>query len=1016
MAETPLRVLMVEDGTAEASLLRELRLAGFVPEAVRAETEAEFRAGLAAAPDVVLCDHELPRFGALRALALLREAGSAVPLLVVSGPVGEEAAVDAVKQGAADFVRKDRLGRLGPAVREAISWRKRQEQESRLQQALRDREAQHRAQAESIPQIVWTATPDGSIDYVNQRGLDYSGSTLEALAGPGWLEKIHPDDRAHTMAQWGEVLRSGEPHDMEFRLLRSDGEYRWHITRQAPVRDAGGAVLRWFGTCTDVHGQKRDEAALRDSEERFRRMADASPVFIWIAGVDRRFAWINRSWLEFTGRSLEDAVERGWDGSVHPGDRAAALGAFRLAFEVRARYRVEYRLRRNDGEYRWVIDTGVPTFGAADEFTGYVGSAQDITERRQAEEELRRANELLSAVTDNATDAIFVKDRRGRYLLFNPAAARFVQRPASQVLGRDDAALFDADSARAVMERDQAVMAAGRSDTAEETLTAAGVTRVYQATKAPYRNAAGKVVGIIGISRDVTDRKRAEEALLLRDRAIQSISEGILITDPNLPDNPVVYVNRGFERLTGYSAGDVLGRNCRFLQGPDTDPVEIARMRDAVRSRSSCSLELRNYRKDGTPFWNALRFDPIFDSTGRATHFVGVQSDVTERRALEQQYQQSQKMEAFGQLAGGVAHYFNNLLTVINGFGEILMAEIPADDARRGPVTEIVKAGERAAALTAQLLAFSRRTIVEPRILDLNQIVDNLGEMLRRLIGADVVFATLLSPRLGRVKLDAGQVEQVVMNLAVNARDAMPRGGRLTIETRDVELSPEEAAQRPGSSPGRHVLLVVSDTGDGMDDAVISRIFEPFFTTKPAGKGTGLGLATVYGIVKAAGGHLRVHSEVGRGSVFEVLLPVALDAPVVHAAPSSPAAPRGAETLLLVEDEAAIRKLARIALAGQGYHVLEADGGAAALAAARSHPGAIDLLVTDVVMPGMGGRELADAFRAVRPETPVLYMSGHTDDELVRRGVTNATDAFLQKPYTLLALARKVRDVLDAAK
>ncbi len=369
----------------------------------------------------------------------------------------------------------------------------------------------------------------------------------------------------------------------------------------------------------------------------------------------------------------------------------------------------------------------------------------------------------------------------------------------------------------------------------------------------------------------------------------------------------------------------------------------------------------------------------------------------------EEQLRQAQKMEAVGRLAGGVAHDFNNLLTIINGYGEIVLAGLPEGNPVRGLVAQMKQAGDRAASLTRQLLAFSRQQVIVPQILDLNGVVTDAAKLLRRLIGEDIELTTALDPALGRVKADPGQVEQVLMNLAVNARDAMPAGGTLTVETANVE--------RDG---GRYVLLRVADTGCGMDAATKARVFEPFFTTKGPGKGTGLGLSVVHGVVQQAGGRIEVDSEPGRGTTFRVYLPLEENAvPRQKPAAVPVSSPGGTETLLLVEDEEAVRGLTRMTLEAGGYRVLEASHGAEALRLAERHAEPIHLLVTDVVMPGMSGRELADRLTASRPGLRVLYLSGYTDDAVVRNGVLEAGVAFLQKPFGVDALARKVREVLD---
>jgi signal transduction histidine kinase len=388
--------------------------------------------------------------------------------------------------------------------------------------------------------------------------------------------------------------------------------------------------------------------------------------------------------------------------------------------------------------------------------------------------------------------------------------------------------------------------------------------------------------------------------------------------------------------------------------------------------------------------------------------------EMSQTEALQEQVRQAQKMEAIGTLAGGVAHDFNNLLTVITGYVDVLLQGSMPEDTARGFIEEIGQAAARAASLTRQLLAFSRQQMLEPKILDLNAIVRNTDSMLRRLIGEDVSVTLALAPDLGLVKADPGQLEQVIMNLAVNSRDAMPRGGRLTIETANVELDASYAQSHLAVRPGRYVLLAISDTGCGMDAATRARIFEPFFTTKAQGKGSGLGLATVFGIVKQSEGQIWVYSEPGQGSTFKIYLPRADESAAVPVAPSRRNAPPGTETILLVEDDANVRAVTELALQMGGYRVLSAGEGRDAIRLAEEHPGPIHLLMSDVVMPGMGGRAVAEAVRALRPDIRVLYLSGYTDDAVVRHGILHEEVAFLQKPYTLVALATKVREVLSA--
>ena len=525
---------------------------------------------------------------------------------------------------------------------------------------------------------------------------------------------------------------------------------------------------------------------------------------------------------------------------------------------------------------------------------------------------------------------------------------------------------------------------------------------------------------LVAQARALLRARRAEESLrrahARQEAILRGVADGIALLGPG---GRLTYANDALARMLGSPSAEALlaaaGDPLAALGPADEagNPIPPHRLPGAAVLAGAPEAEaLVQWRgRDGGRRAALVRATPIRDEGGRLRCAVCILHDVTERKRLEEQFLQAQKMEAVGRLAGGVAHDFNNLLTVINGFGEMLLAALPPELPARAYAEEVARAGERAAGLTRQLLAFSRQQVIQPRPLDLNAVVSGSEALLRRLIGEDVELAATLAEGLPPVLADPGQLEQVLMNLAVNARDAMPRGGRLTIETRPAELGEEQVRANPGVRPGPYVLLAVSDTGCGMDEATRARAFEPFFTTKGPGKGTGLGLATVYGIVRAAGGHAAIASEPGRGTTFEIYLPPAAGEARAAAAVAGEA-PGGTETVLLVEDDAAVRALAKRALERRGYDVLEAGGGGAALAVSAG-AGAIHLLVTDVVMPGMGGRELAGRLRGLRPGLRVLYMSGYTDDALVRHGVLAGEAAFLQKPFTPESLARKVREVLD---
>jgi PAS domain S-box-containing protein len=532
-----------------------------------------------------------------------------------------------------------------------------------------------------------------------------------------------------------------------------------------------------------------------------------------------------------------------------------------------------------------------------------------------------------------------------------------------------------------------------------------------------HRNAAGDLAFLSTISRDISDRRRVEAALResearfrLLARALESTNEMVSVTDL---DDRFTFVNRAFLDTYGYTADEVIGRTPEILQVPGTPQALFEEIARKTRE-GSWQGELRNRRRDGTELLISLNTSLIRDPEGDVIGLLGVARDITERRSLEEQLRQSQKMEAIGKLAGGIAHDFNNLLTAILGYSSLLGESLTAEDARRHEVDQIQQAAERAARLTRQLLAFSRKQIMAPRVLRLGDVVSGLIPMLHRLLGETIDLKAILGDH-GSIKADIGQLEQVLVNLAVNARDAMPAGGHLTIETSDVELDETYARQHAAVEPGAHVVLVVSDTGHGMDAATQQRLFEPFFTTRPIGQGTGLGLATVHGIVAQSGGHVAVYSEVGFGATFKVYLPRTDAAPeTVAASPAGPDAGRGNEIILLVEDEEIVRQFAHKVLVRNGYTVHAMGTPARAIEFAKSHRDRIDVILSDVVLPHMSGRALVNELQQHHPESRVLYMSGYTDSAIVHHGVLEPGMWFLQKPFSGDALLRKLRELLDA--
>jgi PAS domain S-box-containing protein len=515
---------------------------------------------------------------------------------------------------------------------------------------------------------------------------------------------------------------------------------------------------------------------------------------------------------------------------------------------------------------------------------------------------------------------------------------------------------------------------------------------------------------------DMTERKRAERNLRASDERFRQIAENIkeafLVVE--LDGYRPLYLSRMWEEIWGRPLEEAYRNPIAWVEAihPD-DAAVVQEARQAIETGEPIARSFRVRRPDGSVHWVRARAFPVFNATRELYRVVGLVEDITDVRRTEEQLLQAQKMEAIGRLAGGIAHDFNNLLTAILGYSELVLQDLGADHPSAADVNEIRAAGQSAEGLTRQLLAFSRKQILQPQNLDLNMVLTRVDGLLRRVIGEDVELTMRLATPLGRVMADAGQVEQVVMNLAINARDAMPDGGQLTIETANVELDVDYAAQHAGASTGPHVMIAVTDTGTGMDDATRQRLFEPFFTTKEVGRGTGLGLATVYGIVTQSRGSIWVYTELGRGSTFKIYLPATDDVSAESLAPAGPLSLSGTETILVVEDQAEARSVICETLRRRGYTVIEAANGPEAIVKGVQSDVRIDVMLTDVVMPGMGGKRVAELIRATRPKLRVVYMSGYTDASIVHHGILDSGVAFVQKPFATETLLRKIREVLD---
>ncbi len=753
------------------------------------------------------------------------------------------------------------------------------------------------------------------------------------------------------------------------------------------------------------------EKALRAREREFQAIAEALPLGLLLSDADGNIVYGNPSAATILGMSVEAASEPGWQTVIHPDDLPRVIDGVRRAIAQRGIFESEHRHVLPTGRLVWVRTR---SFGVYDGevLRRFVTLLEDVTIRRADAEALRASELRFRTICEAAPLGIFLNDADGHLLYANPAAAA--------LLGRSEEELFGVEWGTAVHPDDLARVMAASEDAERRGESAFEVhTRIVRANgeiawvEAQIRDLydGNRRLGRLSLTSDVTERRRILSALYESEALFRELSENVdaVLYLAHPASDGLDFVSRGFAKVWGRPVEELAANPALWLEAIHPDD-RSAVTETFQRDRAHFRAEYRVVRPDGAVRWVSDRSFPVHDAAGSIVRIAGIATDETDRRALEAQLLQAQRLESIGRLAGGVAHDFNNLLTVIMSHAAFARMDLRnADD----DLASIEGAGRRAAELTGQLLAFARRQVIEPRVVDLNVLTTQIDRMLRRLIGEQVQLELQLQEGLWPVKVDPAQMEQVLVNLAVNARDAMPSGGTLTLETGNVVLDEGYVSSHADVVAGEYVMVAVSDNGEGIDPAFLPMIFEPFFTTKANGAGTGLGLATCYGIVKQSGGHIWAYSEPGRGATFKVYLPRAEGEPSALAVPHPPSSARGDETVLVVEDDAAVRAIAVRALSGQGFRVLEATDGVDALAVARAFAGTIHIVVTDVVMPRMGGKELAAQLAAERPEIKVLFASGYTRNAIVHQGVLEQGTHFLQKPYVPAGLVRKVREVLD---
>lgn len=1018
-----LRVLIVEDRESDAKLMvSELRRTGFDVEWVRVDSEEDFVARVSELFDLILSDYRMPQFDGLRALHLMQEHNVEIPFIFVSGVIGEDIAVKAMVEGAADYLLKDRLARLGPAVQRVLEQKLLRNKSRQNEAAIKASELRYRTIVESALDCIIVIDDAGRILEFNPAAERVFGFSREEIVGSELAESLVPlQYRAAHRAGLQRYLSQGESRildrRLELRALRKSGE---EFPVELSVSSNRDRPQTFTGFLRDITDRKRAEAKLQDNEARLVRAQAVGRIGSWETELPTlRVTWSDETYhiFEIQPDQMQITHQRFLE-LVHPEDRAVVDNAFVQSLSHRSPCSITHRVVTPDGRIKFLEECWQTQEDDRGEPVRVVGTCQDVTQRKLAEDALRESETFNRSLMEASADCIKVLDLDGLLLHMNgPGLCLMELDDFGSMCGQAWKELWPVDM-RAEIDRAITTAKGGTVHMFQGFCpTAKGTPRWWEVTVSPVRDTAdGKVVRLLVVSHNITERKRAEaertELLARMNLEVERMPLAYLLSGP---DFRYTRWNPAAERTFGFTEAEVLGKHPFGVVVPKQSQNVVAGLFDRLAAGDmSAHGTCENVTKDGRTIYCEWHNTPLTSNDGTFHGILSVAQDITARKLLEEQLRQSQKMEAFGQLAGGVAHDFNNLLTIINSYSEIVFSSLSADDPLRQAAREISSAGERAAALTRQLLAFSRKQVVEMSVLNINTVLTATVTMLRRLIGEDVQLEFVAEPKLKHVRADRSQLEQILINLAVNARDAMPTGGKLTIETTNAELDETHTQTYVGLHPGPYVVLAVSDTGCGMDAATQSRIFEPFFTTKELGKGTGLGLATVFGIVSQMGGSIFVDSESGCGATFRIYLPAA-DEPT--SADRSNAQKklddRGDETILVVEDEPILRQLARHILEAKGYTILEACHGADAIQFVKQHTAVLHLVVTDVVMPVMGGREMAERLHELRPDLKVLYLSGYTDDAILRQGILQEESYFLQKPFTPTSLAQKVREVLD---
>ena len=880
-----------------------------------------------------------------------------------------------------------------------------------MENALRESEERYRLLIESQTDLVVKVDPDGRFLFVSPSYCRMFDKREEELLGRTFMPLVHEDDRVSTEEAMKALF--APPHEayLEQRAKTKDG-WRWLAWQDTAILDNEGNVKAIIGVGRDITARKEAEQALSESEARYRSLVESTSDWIWELDAEGRFSYASPQVEAMLGYTPEELIGKSPFDLMAPEEADRVREIFgKLQADSEAIIRMENVNLHREGREVVLETSGIPILDPDGRVVGYRGVDRDITDRKKADEALKASLQKLALHVEQTPLGVVGWNNEFEVAEWNPAAEKIFGYSREEALGRHASFIVPEavrDQVAPVLQKLQTNTGGARST--NENITKTGDRILCEWYNTSLVDDSGEVIGAASLVMDVSARKKAQEERERLTLAIEQSAEMVLITDA---DAHILYVNPAFERVTGYTRDEVLGQNPNLLQSGQHTAAFYSKMWHRISSGKSWSGQLINRRKDGSIYTEDATISPVTDELGKIINYVAAKHDATHELELEDQLRQAQKIEAVGQMAGGIAHDFNNLLQVISGYVELTEMTMDEKDPHSLAIEEIGKAALRGKGLINQLLAFSRRQVIKPLDLDLNALITPILNMIHGLIGEHITLDFIQGHGLGTIHADRGLIEQVLMNLCANARDAMPQGGKLTIETENVLIDSEYAETHSWATPGRYVLLSVTDTGSGMEARTLEHIFEPFFTTKEVGKGTGLGLSTVFGIIKQHDGHINAYSEVGKGTIFKIYLP-AVERKATEVSRTVPGPVIGGnETILIAEDDETVLRLAEHLLTRAGYRVLTAMDGEEAIAVFKKHIKEIDVVMFDVVMPRMGGKEAIEKLLELRPGLPHLFASGYSENAVHTNFIQKRGLHLLSKPYQAETLLRKIREVLD---